>query len=95
MNTINMPGFTAEQSLPATRGRYRGGRPSASRSDAVIPAIPMCRNCDGILDRCERNGWRPPAMCNACAVGNCYEEPPMPDPFSNSFDWLPYRGRST
>lgn len=90
MSTINMPGFTADRSLHATRGRYRGGRPSGSRSDAVIPAIPMCRNCDYILDRCERNGWRPRALCNACAVGYCDDEPPMPDPFPDPFDPLPH-----
>jgi hypothetical protein len=89
MNTINMPGFTAERSLPATRGRYRSRKLSASRSDAVIPAIPACRNCGYILDRCVRNGWRPRAVCNACADGDCYEEPPMPDPFPDPFGPLP------
>ena len=71
MNTINMPGFTAEQSLRAVRGRHRSGRPVAARSGAVIPAIPRCANCDALLDRCETNGWRPRAACTACAVGNC------------------------
>jgi hypothetical protein len=89
MRTLNMPGFTADQSLKEARGRYRSGRPSASQSDAVIPAIPMCRNCEGILDRCERNGWRPRGLCNLCAVGNCYDEPPMPDPFPDPFPPLP------
>jgi hypothetical protein len=71
MNIMNMPGFTADQSLHAARGRYRSGRLSTSRSGAVIPAIPRCENCDYILDNCERNGWRPRAVCAACAAGRC------------------------
>ena len=74
MNTMNIPGFTAERSLEPARGRYRGGRRVASRSGAVIPAIPACRNCDWILDRCAENGGRPRAVCDACRFGNCYEE---------------------
>jgi hypothetical protein len=85
MNAKNMPGFTADQSLHAARGRYRSGWPSTSRSNAVIPAIPACRNCDWILDQCEIHGWRPRAVCNACAANYCYEEPPMPDPFPDPF----------
>jgi hypothetical protein len=71
MNIMNMPGFTADQSLYAVRGRYRSGRFVAGGSNAVIPAIPRCENCDWILDNCERNGWRPRALCAACAAGNC------------------------
>jgi hypothetical protein len=48
MNT--MPGFTAEQSLQAARGRYRSGQPAAVQSDAVIPAIPRCENCEALLE---------------------------------------------
>lgn len=73
---MNMPGFTADQSLHATRGHYRSNRPSASHTDAVVPAIPPCRNCDYILDVCARNGGRPRAACNACLIGNCSDEPP-------------------
>jgi len=69
---MTMPGFTADQSLHTARGRYRSGRLSASRSDAVIPAIPACRNCDWILDQCEKHGWRPAGLCNLCAIGWCY-----------------------
>jgi len=71
MNTMNMPGFTAEQSLRAVRGRHRSGRRVSSQMGSVIPAIPRCANCDGILDRCEQNGWRPRAACAACAFGDC------------------------
>ena len=53
---MNMPGFTAERSLDAARGRYRSGRQAASRSGTVVPAIPNCANCDYILDRCAANG---------------------------------------
>jgi len=83
---MSMPGFTADQSLSAARRGYRTGRLSASRGGAVIPAIPNCRNCDYILDNCEKHGWRPTGLCNACAVGNCFDDPPMPNPFPNPFD---------
>jgi hypothetical protein len=89
MNAMNMPGFTADQSLHPARGRYRSGRPSSSCSNVVVPAIPACRNCDWILDQCERHGWRPRALCSACLFGNCYEDPPMPDPFPDPFGGLP------
>jgi hypothetical protein len=91
MSTMNMPGFTADaslsadESLRAARGHYRSGRPAASRSNAVIPAIPKCENCDYILDQCEIHGWRPRAVCNACLFGNCYHEPPPPNPFPDPF----------
>ena len=85
MNAMKMPGFTAEQSLHRAQGRYRSGRPSATRSDAIIPAIPACRNCDYILEQCELHNWRPRAVCNACASNYCYEDPPMPDPFPDPF----------
>ena len=90
MDTMKMPGFTAETSLYTTSGHYRAGRHAIdSPAQLIIPAIPMCQNCDGILDRCENNGWRPRALCNMCAVGNCYEEPPMPDPYPDPFGPLP------
>lgn len=68
---MRMPGYTAEESLRESRGRYRTGRRAASTSGAVIPAIPRCENCDFILENCERNGNRPRAACNACATGRC------------------------
>jgi hypothetical protein len=71
MNTMNMPGFTAEQSLRAVRGRYRSGRPVASRSGTVIPAIPRCENCDALLEYCATHGGQPRAACAACAAGHC------------------------
>lgn len=89
MNAMKMPGFTAEQSLHAARGHYRSGRPSATGSDAIIPAIPACRNCDYILEQCELHNWRPRAVCNACARNYCYEEQPMPNPFPDPFPPLP------
>ena len=89
MHVMRMPGFTADQSLRAPRGRYRSGPVPASRPDAIVPAIPACRNCDYILENCENNGWRPRAVCNACARGYCYEDPPMPDPYPDPFPPLP------
>ena len=71
MNTMNMPGFTAEQSLRAVRGRHRSDRRVSSQMGSVIPAIPRCENCDTLLDYCETHNWRPRAACNACASGRC------------------------
>ena len=68
---MNMPGFTADQSLHAARGRYRSGRPAATLSDAFVPAIPRCENCPRILRNCNRTGGRPRALCEACALGHC------------------------
>jgi hypothetical protein len=85
MQAMKMPGFTAARSLGRARGRYRSGHHGAAGSDAVVPAIPACRNCDYILDNCAKNGGRPRAVCAACAFGNCYEDPPMPDPFPDPF----------
>ena len=70
MNAMNMPGFTAEQSLQTVRGHYRSGLVAVG-SDEVIPAIPRCENCDAILDYCETHGGRPRAACAACAAGVC------------------------
>ena len=71
MNAMNMPGFTAEQSMQPMRGRYRSGRNAAGVSGAVMPAIPRCENCDYILENCANNGGRPYAVCRACASGRC------------------------
>ena len=88
---MKMPGFTADASLKrsgtsyATCVRSHSGGMTASR---IVPAIPACRNCGYILDRCDENGWRPRALCNACAVGNCYsgvENPPPRPPW----EWEP------
>jgi hypothetical protein len=89
MNAMKMPGFTAEQSLHPARGHYRNGRRSAARTDAIVPAIPACRNCEWILEQCELHNWRPRAVCNACATHYCYEDPPMPNPFPDPFPPLP------
>jgi hypothetical protein len=82
---MSLPNFTAESSMYASHAQYRQSSSAASGAAGVIPAIPACANCDWILDRCEQNGWRPRALCAACAVGNCYEEPPVPDPFGDPF----------
>jgi hypothetical protein len=86
---MSVPSFTAESSLYTSYARYRQSSPAASGDGGVIPAIPACANCDWILDRCEANGWRPRALCAACAVGNCYEEPPPPDPYPDPFPPFP------
>ena len=71
MKAMSLPGFTADESLRAASRPYRTTRSSAPGSGGVIPALPPCRNCDAILDRCERNGWRPRAVCSACAANYC------------------------
>ncbi len=70
---MTMPGFTAEISLYDRQGRYAlSAEPGYSDANTVIPAIPACANCDWILDNCEVNGWKPYAVCSACATGHCY-----------------------
>jgi hypothetical protein len=82
MNTVTLPGFTAEESLGAARGRYRSGWPMSSRAGAVgsvVPAIPYCGNCDYILDWCARLHSHA-AICSYCAGGYCwgpYNGPPL------------------
>jgi hypothetical protein len=89
MSSLNMPGFTAVQSLGAAHGRYRSGRPVASASGGVIPAIPRCENCDALLEYCATHGGRPRAACAACATGFCDSSDENPggrcwyDPISN------------
>jgi hypothetical protein len=85
MNTMNMPGFTAEASLRRSATSYGSsgylhGQSARSQAGTVVPAIPFCGNCPGILDRCARNGGLPRAVCNACAVGDCFSgvENPIP-----------------
>ncbi len=90
MITMNMPGFTAETSLYRSNSYYGGKQFADSHTSTVIPSIPFCGNCDFILDNCERNNWRPRALCNACAVGNCFsgvEDPTPGDPFTPD-PWL-------
>ncbi len=70
---MTLPGFNAENSLYDKSGRYaQSGTPADSPANTVIPAIPACANCEWILDRCETNGWRPRAVCTACALHHCY-----------------------
>jgi hypothetical protein len=77
MSTMNMPGFTAGTSLYKTIRHYRSGRGAInSPMEMIVPAIPLCRNCDRLIDLCLRNSWRPRAACNACLFGDCEEDPP-------------------
>jgi hypothetical protein len=69
---MSMPGFTADRSLQAARGYYRGSTRGGTHSRGIVPAIPNCANCDAILDRCMDNGNRPRALCRACAFGDCF-----------------------
>jgi hypothetical protein len=76
---MNLPKFTAADSLYQSTGRYRHGPSAIPRDGTVVPALPFCENCDEILDRCAQNGGYPSAVCRACARGACYsgvERPP-------------------
>ena len=75
---MRMPKFTAEHALRGRRAYVQFA--GASLAGDVVPAIPFCGNCDEILDRCSRNGFRPRAVCNACLNGDCFsgvEKPPI------------------
>jgi hypothetical protein len=95
MNMMTTPGFTAEASLYASRGYRRHASQAKPYLSEIVPAIPFCGNCDYILDNCERNGWRPRAVCNACAIGDCYsgvedptpEDPTTPNPWGRR-NWI-------
>jgi len=75
---MNVPGFNAEASLYGSINYLGHDHVGVPDANAVIPAIPFCGNCDQILETCEKNGWRPQAVCNACAVGNCYSGVEVP-----------------
>ena len=82
---MSLPGFSADASLRSGRRQYRAMRSGRPKTGTVVPAIPFCGNCDDILDRCSRNGFRPRAVCRACLVGNCFsgvEDPTPHDPFT-------------
>src|SRR6266567_2946101 len=78
MNTMNMPGFTAESSLWNTTGRHYIGvsRALLASSGAVSPIIPSIRNLPPILGgyRPPIGGYRPPIYgfwCEAACVTAC------------------------
>ncbi len=84
-DALSMPGFSADACLQSRKGQYRAGGSSRSRNGSVTPAIPFCGNCDYILDRCARNGYKPTAVCAACDSGHCYsgvEDPTPSDPWT-------------
>lgn len=68
---MNIPGFTAEESLRASHGLYRGGHAVDAQPGGVIPSIPRCENCPDLLEYCATHGGRPRAACLACATGHC------------------------
>jgi hypothetical protein len=75
---MNLPGFHADLSLYTSDVSFASGPFVVARGDAIIPAIPACKNCDWILDKCSKNGWLPRAVCNACYFGNCYSGVEVP-----------------
>ena len=89
---MNIPGFTAEAVFRQNFNSYRpNGKAAISEAGSIVPAIPFCGNCPDILDRCDRNGGRPRALCRACEIGDCFsgvERPPqLLDPFGHH-PWL-------
>jgi hypothetical protein len=88
---MNIPGFTAEESLYRSGAHYRQGQVAEPGAGSVVPAIPFCGNCDYILDRCDRNGGRPRAVCHACEIGDCFsgvENPPPRPPWESRPPWF-------
>lgn len=82
---MRLPKFTAGQSLYRSGASYRHPEGNPSHPGSVVAAIPFCGNCDEILEGCERRGWRPRAVCNACFFGHCFsgvEDPTPDDPFT-------------
>lgn len=67
---MNIPGFTAEDSLYRTKGQYHMVGVMVGSTDQVVPAIPPCRNCDFICDVCVRRGLACGA-CFYCYIGRC------------------------
>ena len=85
---MNLPGFTAEESVYRVRSDYfSSSRAGHSSSNSIVPAIPFCGNCPDILEHCSRTGGLPRAVCRACETGNCFsgvERPPqLLDPFGH------------
>lgn len=85
---MNMPGFTADASLPGPR-TYPGRHKGVSRADIIVPAIPPCHACKDILELCVTGEARG-AVCRACAVGICdpedWRNPPPPFPPSEPWN---------
>jgi hypothetical protein len=67
---VKVPGFTAEAALRETNGRYRGARTVSSSAARVVPAIPLCSNCDFVCDVCLSRGLACGA-CRYCSIGFC------------------------
>lgn len=89
---MNIPGFTAEAVFQENFNSYRLHGEAADRQPGrIVPAIPFCGNCPEILERCDRTGGLPRALCRACAIGDCFsgvERPPqLLDPYGHH-PWL-------
>jgi hypothetical protein len=84
---MNIPGFTAEAVFHQNLNGYWRNRAADFGAGTIVPAIPFCGNCPDILERCDRNGGRPRAVCRACEIGDCFsgvERPPqLLDPFGH------------
>jgi len=77
---MNIPGFTAAESVYRSRGHYLG-RSADLPSDIVVPTAPMCGpSCDAILQRCN-DGLMKGTICSLCS--NCGTSP---EPRSGSDD---------
>ena len=50
MNTVSMPGFTAERSMQPAQGQFRAvAFDTYGRGEEVIPQKMICTNQDGVL----------------------------------------------
>lgn len=67
---MRVPKFTAEASLYESNGRYRETGTASSAMDQIVPAIPLCSNCDFVCDVCFSRGLACGA-CRYCSVGIC------------------------
>ena len=67
---MSTPIFTAEASLYMPAGSYRAATVVVASGSRIIPAIPLCGNCDYICDVCVETG-RACGACALCAVGMC------------------------
>ncbi len=73
MNSINMPGFTAETSLYRTNANYRLARLPSPLGPSVAPALCFpdgCRPCINGKQRCCEGGH--------IIIENCESDPPPP-----------------
>ena len=73
-NAAISPTAKAMEATESNNGIKNASSPARPAGNVHLKR-PACANCPFILDNCERNGWKPAAVCTACAIGNCYVGP--------------------